>query len=299
MRETSGTPAEVISHPAEQGGSRFFPAADGTLIHYLEWPTGHEGTRAVLVYLHGIASHAGWFAETAGILHARGIHVFAPDRRGSGQSGGTRGHLSSYEQALSDVQRMIEVIGREGSDVSCFLAGSSWAAKLALLYAVKRPEDLAGLVLIGPGLTPRINLPLGQRLGLLVRQLITPKADVPIPLWPALYTETKPYLDYIRNDPLRNLTATTRFYWETNRLDRQRDRAGRRLHLPLLVLMGEADAMMDVRATQRWFACVGSSDKTLELYPGAKHTLDFEPEAHQYRAYLVDWILARCRPRQP
>jgi alpha-beta hydrolase superfamily lysophospholipase len=282
-----------VSLPSEHAVSRHIGASDATPLHYLEWPSAHDTTRATLVYLHGIASHAGWFVETAEVLNERGVHVFAPDRRGSGRSGGPRGHIASYEQALSDVHRLIEVINHEWSDIPLFLAGSSWAAKLALVYAVARPRDVAGLLLIGPGLTPRIGLPSGQRLQVLFGRIFAPTASLPIPLWPELYTQNKTYLDYIKADPLRILTATTRFFWETNRLDRQRDRAAEALRVPLLVQIGEEDAMMDVEATRRWFASVGSNDKTLTIYPGAKHTLDFEPDPRQYRSDLVTWILAR------
>src|SRR5262249_55237602 len=123
MPETSSSGAAVAKLSIGEGVGRFFPADDGTLIHYREWPCDGD-TRAVLVFLHGIASHAGWFAETAEVLGARGIRVVAPDRRGSGRSGGPRGHLVRYEQALSDLERLIDLVRRDWSRVPLFLAGS-------------------------------------------------------------------------------------------------------------------------------------------------------------------------------
>jgi acylglycerol lipase len=278
---------------SEHAETRRFAADDGTSLHYLEWPTTPKTRRASLAYLHGIASHAGWFAETADLLSTRGVQVFAPDRRGSGRSGGPRGHVGSYEELLSDVSRLIEIVNRS-SNGPLFVAGSSWAAKLALVYAVTRPRDIAGLILIGPGLIPQIRLPLGERLRVAFGHRILPTAGVRIPLWPELYTANTPYLDYIKADPLRLLTASTQFFWETRRLDRMRDRAARVLRVPLLVQIGDDDRMMDVEATERWFAGVSSSDKTLAIYPGAKHVLDFEPDPRQYRADLVEWMLARA-----
>jgi alpha-beta hydrolase superfamily lysophospholipase len=247
----------------------------------------------VLVYLHGIASHAGWFAETGEILRERGIHVFAPDRRGSGRSGGPRGHLASWEEALSDVERMIEVVQRECPGVPIVLAASSWAAKLGPVYAVTHPEDLAGLALIGPGLVPRVNLSLGRRLRVLFTHATRPRTQIPIPLTPELYTETKARLDYIGADRLRLLNATSSFFWQTNRLDRRRARVATALRVPLLVLMGERDAMMDIEATRRWFAAAGSTDKTFETVPGGGHTLDFDPDPRRYRSLLTEWVLAK------
>ena len=94
-------------------------------------------------------------------------------------------------------------------------------------------------------------------------------ARLPIPLTPELYTANPPYRDYIRADPLRLLEATTRFYWETGRLDRRRGADTARLVLPVLVLQGEADQMMDVPATRRWFDGLSGEHSTYRAYPGA------------------------------
>jgi alpha-beta hydrolase superfamily lysophospholipase len=108
-----------------------------------------------------------------------------------------------------------------------------------------------------------------------------------------LYTANPPYLDLIRADPLRLLEATSQFFWETARLDRRRRRASARLRLPLLLLQGEADAMIDVPATRRWFARLGVEDKTYQAYPGAAHTLDFEPDRAGYLADMLAWLSSR------
>jgi alpha-beta hydrolase superfamily lysophospholipase len=46
--------------------------------------------------------------------------------------------------------------------------------------------------------------------------------------------------------------------------------------------------MMDVPATRRWFAGLAGDHHTYRAYPGAGHTLDFEPD----RAPYVDDLLA-------
>jgi alpha-beta hydrolase superfamily lysophospholipase len=291
--EVAVAAADFPVAPKDVSG-HFFTASDGARIHYLTWAAKPGPTRAVLVFLHGIASHAAWFEETAEHLVAAGISVYAPDRRGSGRSGGERGHLARYEQALSDLRRMLQIAAGEQPGVPLFLAGSSWAAKLAVVYAARRPDDLAGLVLLAPGLVPRVNLPLRQRLAVLAGHLVAPHRRLPIPLTPEMYTGSAEHLAYIRNDALRLLTATTRFYWETNRLDRLRNRVAPRVRIPVLVQQGEKDAMMDVAGTRRWLARVGTPDRTMIVYKGAEHTLDFEDHAEAYRRDLADWVLARA-----
>jgi acylglycerol lipase len=273
--------------------SRAVRVSDGVELHCLRWCSGRSPPWAVVVFLHGIASHAGWFAETAADLNHLGVAVYGPDRRGSGRSGGPRGHLARYERALDDVEEVVRLVLAEHPGTPVFLAGSSWAAKLAVVYAALRPAALSGLLLLGPGLLARVNLSATGRARVVVGHLLAPTARLAIPLTPELYTANPRYLDFIRADRLRLLEATTRFFWETGRLDRQRGRAAARLSLPLLVLQGEEDAMMDVAGTRRWFSRLGVEDKTYVAYPGAGHTLDFEADRRRYLADMVGWLSAR------
>jgi alpha-beta hydrolase superfamily lysophospholipase len=202
----------------------------------------------VVVFLHGIASHGGWFAETAADLDKQGVAVYAPDRRGSGRSGGPRGHLDRYERALDDLEVVVRLVAAEHPGTPLFLAASSWAAKLAVVYAALRPAPLSGLLLLGPGLVSRVNLSPGRRVRVVAGHLVTPAAS---------------------------------------------------LRLPLLVLQGEDDKMMDVPGTRRWFARLDVEDKTYRSYPGAGHTLDFEPDRTRYLADLLGWLSARAAAGSP
>ncbi|HZA83068.1 MAG TPA: alpha/beta fold hydrolase [Actinomycetes bacterium] len=275
---------------------RFLMADDGVRLHYLHWSSRRSPPSAVVVFLHGIASHAGWFAETAADLNRQGVDVYGPDRRGSGRSGGPRGHLDRYERALDDIEQLIRLVASDHPGAPVFLAASSWAAKLGVVYAAQRPAPLAGLLLLGPGLFPRVNLAPWRRIVVVAGHLVHPTARLPIPLTPELYTANPPYRDYIRADPLRLLEATTQFFWETARLDRRRDRDTPRLVLPVLLLQGENDQMMDVPTTRRWFAGLAGDHNTYRAYPGAGHTLDFEPDRTQYLDDMLAWLSTTVRP---
>ncbi len=275
-------------------------ASDGVELRYLRWPAEAREPTAVLVFLHGIASHAGWFGETASDLATRGVIVYGPDRRGSGRSRGRRGHLTNYERAIEDLGHVIELVSSEQENTPLFLAASSWAAKLAIVYcATHAAQQVSGLMLLGPGLIPRVNLSPASRLAVALSHLIVPTARFRIPLTPELYTANPRYVALIRADPRRLLTATSQFFWETSRLDRLRGRSSARLRLPLLVLQGESDQMMDVPGTRRWFDGLDLEDKTYIGYPGAGHTLDFEPDRERYVADMLSWLSAHLsRPAE-
>ncbi|HET9557688.1 MAG TPA: alpha/beta hydrolase, partial [Actinomycetota bacterium] len=186
--------------------------------------------------------------------------------------------------ALDDVEQLVQLVATEHPQVPVFLAASSWAAKLAVVYAAERVAPLSGLLLLGPGLFPRVNLSPWQRVLVLAGHQLRPMARLPIPLTPELYTANPPYLDFIRADPLRLLEATTGFFWETARLV-----------LPVLLLQGEHDQMMDVPATRRWFDGLNGEHTTYRAYPGAGHTLDFEPDRARYLDDMLAWLSTTVR----
>jgi len=267
-------------------------ATDGISLHYRAWLPASGQAACSLVFLHGIASHGAWFAETATHLAQRGIAVYAPDRRGSGLSGGLRGHIDQYEQALDDLDRVIEMVEAQQPATPLFLASSSWAAKLAIAYAAQAQARLTGLLLLGPGLFPKVDLSLGRKLAVLVNHRFNPERQIQIPLIPASYTRNGEYLEYVRRDPYRLRTASARFFWETRRLDRARTRLAATLTLPVLLQIGDADPIMDAPATCRWLQRLTTTDRTAITYQDASHTLDFEggQTVRAYRADLLGWL---------
>lgn len=288
-----GSPTVADRHAASRAR---LTAADGVPLHYRAWFPQDQRPAGALLFVHGIASHGAWFAETAAHLADRGIAVYAPDRRGSGLSGGPRGHVASFEQALDDLGRFLDLMAEEQPGTPLFLAGSSWAAKLAIAGAAQAqaqsPDKLAGLLLHGPGLFPRVDLSFSQKMAVLFLHRRRAEHSLRIPLVPEDYTCNPAYLEYVRRDPYRLLTASVRFFWETRRLDRARNRLAQGLKLPLLLQIGDSDPIMDTALTCRWFHRLSAPDRTAIVYRNAAHTLDFEPEptVRAYRADLLGWL---------
>src|SRR5688500_1163901 len=87
----ASSPADRLSATALHGAGRArLSAVDGVTRRYRTWTPVGRPPEASLGFLDGIASHGAWFAGTRVHLAERGIAVYAPDRRGSGLSGGRR-----------------------------------------------------------------------------------------------------------------------------------------------------------------------------------------------------------------
>lgn len=122
---------------------RGFEAGASPTIH---GETAGEGVPIVL--LHGVTATRRSVVHGSRRLERGGFKVVAYDARGHGESDPapvTPGY--GYPQLVDDLEA---VIAAEIGEERLFLAGHSMGAHTAVAYALRHPERVAGLVVIGP-----------------------------------------------------------------------------------------------------------------------------------------------------
>src|SRR5262249_13754042 len=156
----------------------------------------------------------------------------------------------------------------------------SWGGKPALAFALACGQTtlIDGLVLVTPGLCPRVRPSLSQRLRIVASRLVAPARLFPIPLDdPELFTATPRWQQFIRDDPLSLHQATARFLVESARLDGYLRWVPGRVQQPVLLLLAGQDRIIDNARTRAFVAHCTEAPEVIE-YPGAHHTLEFEPD---------------------
>jgi alpha-beta hydrolase superfamily lysophospholipase len=281
-----------------------FAASDGYQLQYRRFAhapsalpfspaAGQRGKpvpKARAVFLHGIQSHGGWYEHSCQRLAQAGYEVFFLDRRGSGLNQPARGDAPSYRRLLQDLVEVLDFLGA-GSSVPRFLAGISWGAKLAVALERWRPGQVDGLVFLCPGFFPRVRPPRIDRWRIFLSRLRAPDRLFTIPLDdPELFTATPRWQRFIRDDPLSLRRATARLLFESARLDHYVKRAPRQMHLPVLLLLAERDRIIDNEATRQFINRFAATDRQIIEYPGAHHTLEFEPDPERFVRDLLNWL---------
>jgi alpha-beta hydrolase superfamily lysophospholipase len=176
--------------------------------------------------------------------------------------------------------------------VPTVLCGISWGGKLAPAVARRHAALVDALALICPGIYSPF-LP-----GVIKRAVLAAQAParlrqrrIRIPLRrPELFTDARRWREFIGQDPLALRSVTWRFAQEDRRLTRYARESAAFLHAPLLMMLAGQDRIVDNRRTRGFFARTAGHHKTLIEYPGAAHTLEFEPDPTQYFADLTDWV---------
>ena len=229
--------------------------------------------RRVLLYLHGIESHGEWFLAAAKELAQRGYTTYLLDRRGSGLNHKKQpGDAPSAEVLLEDV-RLFRAHARLDELV---LVGLSWGGKLALAAALDQPRGVQALVLVTPGLVPRVGYSAPEKIALALSLAVGGRARFHVPIEPEMFTRTERYLDYIVNDPLRLKHVTARFLLASTRIDRRIRRRVHTLSAPVLLFLAGHDRIIDNEKTRRLLERLPSGHLQIHLYERATHSIQFE-----------------------
>jgi alpha-beta hydrolase superfamily lysophospholipase len=265
-------------------------ASDGYPIEAAFWPA--RGTmKGRVVVLHGVQSHYGWYGRLGEFLSSAGYEVHMPDRRGSGHNTRDRGDTPRMGRLIEDIVEYLTELRKRTPAVPIVLGGISWGGKLAIVGTGRRPDLVDALVLLCPGLTPRVGVTLGERFQIFFSYLFNPLRTFLIPLAnPALFTANPDAQAYIAADPLSLRAGTARLMGASTILDIGVRRRVPQLAGPVLLMLAGQDRIVDNARTLALMQRARKARLARIEYPEAHHTLEFEPDPTRHARDLVAWL---------
>jgi alpha-beta hydrolase superfamily lysophospholipase len=266
-----------------------YTARDGTRLWSREWIP--PSPKAVVVCVHGIQSHSGWFVNSCEALAERGNAVFSLDRRGSGRNESERGHVGRWQTLTDDIADFFGTVTQPYGSLPRHLVGVSWGGKLAACFAAVRPHTVDSLLFVAPGLVPRVVHTVGEMFRIALAAFLKPRARFRIPIdRPEMFTHTPERIEFIRTDPLMLRECTARFFIESVRMDRFLRRNAARVEVPALLLLAKDDPIIDNESCLKLFQRFGSSRKKIRVFPAVGHTLEFEKDIGFLVGALTAWM---------
>ena len=265
-------------------------ASDGYPIHMAIWPVS-QVLKARVVVVHGVQSHGGWYHNLGQVLADAGYETRFPDRRGSGANRLDRGHAPSSKRLVNDLTEQLAGLRNLAPKVPTVLAGISWGGKLVVLVAGRHPKLVDAFALICPGLHPRVDVTLKERLRIALAYLTNRKKTFAIPLSdPALFTANPQGQSFIANDPLGLHAATAGLLAASTFIDLAVKKMPPLIKQPALLMLAEQDRIVDNPRTLTYFNTIESKDRQVIEYPDGHHTLEFEPDPSAYARDLIAWL---------
>jgi acylglycerol lipase len=275
-------------------GEEDFHSADGVRIHMREWlPEGSP--RAVVVICHGVNSHGGQHAWTAGQLVAAGLAVYAVDLRGRGQSEGERFYVEDIADYVADVRGLIAIAKERHPGLPVYLLGHSAGGVVSCTLALDHQDEIDGLICESFAFqVPAPGFALAAIKGL---SHIAPKLGV-LTLKMKDFTRDPEALAVLEADPLtKDESQPAATVAALVRADERLHDNFEQITLPVLILHGTEDHATVCRGSEYFHAHAGSADKTLKLYEGHYHDLLNDIGKEAVMADILGWIEARLPAR--
>jgi alpha-beta hydrolase superfamily lysophospholipase len=272
-------------------------SSDGHVLRGWYW--SRPAPRGVLVIAHGFGEHGGCYEHVA---HALGpaleLDVLAFDQRGHGRSPGRRGVVRQYMDLAGDVAAGLDWAAAQRPGVPRYLLGHSNGGLLALVLALTRSgaaSEPAGLIVSNPAL--RIATPVSSVKLLIGRvlQQLAPWVTLSGYIDPAQMTRDPEFQRAHETDPLRHSRISAPLFFGMTCWGESVAASAPSITLPVLVLLGGSDPVIDAESSRRFFERLGSADKTLHVYPPMLHEPLNELDREQVFADIEAWL----RPRLP
>jgi acylglycerol lipase len=265
-----------------------FVGVRGIRIHQRSWlPSGP--VRGIVVIAHGFAEHSGRYQHLAERLNAEGVAVRAADHRGHGLSEGKRTSVVRFDDYVDDLTTVITEAREEWPSVRLILLGHSMGGLVALRFAVRDASLIDGLVVSAPAACPGDVSRLKVTLGHMLSRVAPNAAVLRLPLNKISRDPT--VVEAYNSDPLVFRTPIRARLGAEMLTTMDRVDAGLpALRVPLLVMQGTSDGLVDPGCGPHVYQRAGSTDKTLKMYDGLWHEIFNEPEREHVLDDLATWV---------
>ena len=261
-----------------------FAGAGGVPIYYQR--AAPAAPRGVVLIAHGYAEHLGRYREFVAHLTGRGFATAAVDHRGHGRSGGPRGHCRTFDDFVADLHTLADLAQGWWPDVPRLLFGHSMGGLIAFLYLLRHPETVRAGALSAPAFrVPDAAPRLLQMVALLLGR-IAPGVGLRSNLDERLLARDPAVGAAYVADPLVHRRASAGFYCAVLAAQGVVRAEAARLGVPLLILQGDADRIVDPSGAAEVAARLTCPHELVEL-PGFYHELLNEPVPERGKVLVV------------
>lgn len=264
-----------------------FQGVGNLTLYYQCWQPHRE--KGSLILLHGLGGHSGHFSKLARNLVERGYGIYSYDLRGHGRSPGQRGFIKSWAEFRGDLRRFTQVVQEEKGEIPCFLGGQSLGGLIALDYAFRCPVGLRGLILSGIPMgkvsVPFVKMTIGR-----VLSRVYPQFSLSTGLDGDACSRDPSVAEFYLDDPLCHDRGTARLATEYLKTVHWLQTHAKELHLPLLLLHGDADRIAPVQETELLFEKIASPSKQKRIYVGGYHSVYDDINYAEVVADLGNWL---------
>ncbi|MFN3233821.1 MAG: alpha/beta hydrolase [Gammaproteobacteria bacterium] len=265
--------------------------SDGAKLALHSWVP--EKPKAMVYYIHGIQSHAGWLFETGSYFAEKGIAVFVVDRRGSGKSEGIRGDIGNHFQLLNDYLKILRIIRSLYIQLPLTLIGQSLGGSIlsALLALPDYDVEYNKVVFCASALGKKHNEVSAIDYARVISESSMDLIDIPIK--DEDFSDQSKYLDFISSDPLLYRKITKRSLASLLLMENlYLSKPGLLSEKQAVYVCPEEDPIVNLDYSISVFQKLTNEHGEVKRFQTYKHYLWFTDQSMLVHQWIVNWILS-------
>ena len=275
---------------------------DGNEYFVLEWRPQVEKFKALVYLCHGFGEYLdnGVYEDIAQLLSANGMLVFGHDHIGHGKSSGERAQVSKCVEVdyIEPIVEHCKERKRINNGIPLIIDGHSLGGFMTVFSILTEPDLFDYCLLVAPFVEPAPDM--ATPMNIFLAKWLSPLLPSFQPPGSALddadITRDKDWVQRIKND---------KSHWHGGVKLRQGYAVLKSVPVvennlpnfktPIFIQQGSGDKICLPSGSEKLHRLVSSTDKTLEMYDGAFHSLFIELEDVKKEVYddQLKWILER------
>jgi alpha-beta hydrolase superfamily lysophospholipase len=249
-----------------------------------------------VIVVHGFGEHGGGYRRVAEMLTARlEVDVVAVDLRGHGMSSGRRGVVRNYDDLTGDLESIVAWTARQFPELARFVLAHSNGGQVALRVVLGGRSSFQGLIVSNPVIRVAMPIPASKLAFARVLRAVAPWFTLEGELNAETLTRDPEIQLEHRTDPLRHSRMSAPLFFGMVEGGKTLLARAGEIRIPILMLLGGQDPVIDPMTSREFFDRMGSDDKLLHFYPKMLH----EPLNELGREQVYDDVVRWLAPRLP
>lgn len=268
--------------------TRFLKKKDGSQIFFRFWPGKKD--MPVYILLHDIGGHSLHFEYLADHFQKLGYNLYAFDFAGFGKSQEFKGHIDDFTVYLNETLSILKLCKTEFSRNNVFIIGDSLGALVAVLFAKYYQKFISGLILLAPAVKLKIHISLKKIISAYFQSLFNKYLIYELPFTKEMLISDFKVQKRLQHDELNVKSITISFALAMNMAMNNALKIANEINIPVLVLSGEKDLLVDIEGIKELFNSLNSRVKELNILDKFYHSLIMDRNREFVFDIIVQWV---------